>query len=66
MPAGAPGGHAWVLPPSGIILEDLERDLLVQALERTGHNQTRAGKLLGINRDQVRYRLEKFGLRKSS
>ena len=65
-PAGAPGGHAWVLPPSGIILEDLERDLLVQALERTGHNQTRAGKLLGINRDQVRYRLEKFGLRKSS
>jgi DNA-binding protein Fis len=43
-------------------LEDVERQLLVQALERTGGNQTMAGHLLGINRDQVRYRIEKFGL----
>jgi len=34
----------------------------VQALERCGGNQTHAGHLLGINRDQVRYRIEKFGL----
>jgi two-component system response regulator AtoC len=50
------------LPPEGVNLEDVERQLLVQALERCGGNQTHAGQLLGINRDQVRYRIEKFGL----
>jgi len=50
------------LPPEGVKLEELERQLLVQALERAGGNQTRAAELLGINRDQVRYRIEKFGL----
>ena len=50
------------LPVAGIVLEDLERQLLEQALERTHGNQTHAGQLLGINRDQVRYRIEKFGL----
>jgi DNA-binding NtrC family response regulator len=50
------------LPPEGVNLEDVERQLLVQALERSGGNQTHAGTLLRINRDQVRYRIEKFGL----
>ena len=50
------------LPQEGISLDDVERQLLVQALERSGGNQTQAGQLLGINRDQVRYRIEKFGL----
>jgi DNA-binding NtrC family response regulator len=50
------------LPPDGVNLEEVERQLLVQALERCHGNQTRAGALLGINRDQVRYRIEKFGL----
>jgi DNA-binding NtrC family response regulator len=50
------------LPPEGVNLEDVERQLLVQALERSGGNQTRAAQLLGIHRDQVRYRIEKFGL----
>ena len=49
-------------PPTGVDLEDVERQLLVQALERAAGNQTHAGQLLGINRDQVRYRIEKFGL----
>jgi DNA-binding NtrC family response regulator len=53
------------LPPEGVNLEDVERQLLVQALERSGGNQTRAAQLLGIHRDQVRYRIEKFGLAKS-
>ena len=52
------------LPPDGLNLDDVERQLLVQALERSGGNQTQAGQLLGINRDQVRYRIEKFGLTK--
>jgi DNA-binding NtrC family response regulator len=50
------------LPPEGVNLEEVERQLLVQALDRVGGNQTRAAELLGINRDQVRYRIEKFGL----
>ena len=50
------------LPPEGVALEDVERQLLTQALDRCRGNQTRAGALLGINRDQVRYRIGKFGL----
>jgi two-component system response regulator AtoC len=54
------------LPAAGIDLEQLERSLVVQALERTGWNQTRAATLLGLNRDQIRYRIEKFQLEKST
>jgi len=50
------------LPASGIDLEQLERSLVVQALDRSGWNQTRAAALLGLNRDQIRYRIEKFKL----
>jgi two-component system, NtrC family, response regulator AtoC len=50
------------LPPEGVSLDEVERQFVVQALERAGGNQTRAGQLLGINRDQVRYRIEKFDL----
>ena len=54
------------LPPAGTNLEAIERDLVVQALERTGWNQTRAARLLGLNRDQIRYRIDKFALTKDS
>jgi len=53
------------LPPDGVNLDEVERQLLLQALERANGNQTQAAQLLGINRDQVRYRIEKFGLAKS-
>ena len=53
---------SFKLPPEGIHLEEVERQLLLQALERANGNQTQAAQLLGINRDQVRYRIEKFGL----
>jgi len=54
------------LPPEGINLDALERSLVVQALERSGWNQTKAATLLGLNRDQIRYRIEKFELHKPS
>jgi len=54
------------LPPNGVNLEDLERSLVVQALERSAWNQTRAAALLGLNRDQIRYRIEKFKLDRSA
>jgi len=59
-------GDRVELPPGGIDLELLERSLLVQALERTQWNQTRAAGLLGLNRDQIRYRIEKFHLEKAN
>ena len=53
---------AFDLPPEGIDLDKLERHLVEQAIERTGGNKTRAGALLGLTRDQVRYRMQKYGL----
>jgi DNA-binding NtrC family response regulator len=50
------------LPPEGVNMEEVERQLLMQALERSQGNQSHAAQLLGLNRDQVRYRIEKFGL----
>jgi DNA-binding NtrC family response regulator len=52
----------FTLPESGISLEDLEKSLLEQALDRARNNQTRAAQLLGISRHTLRYRLEKHGL----
>jgi len=60
--AHQPVEQAFILPPGGVVLEDVERSLLEQALQRTGGNQTRAAKLLGLSRDTLRYRLKKFEL----
>jgi transcriptional regulator with PAS, ATPase and Fis domain len=62
--APTPVSSGFSLPAEGVNLETLERDLLVQALQRAHGNQTQAAQLLGMNRDQIRYRLEKFGLDK--
>jgi transcriptional regulator with GAF, ATPase, and Fis domain len=59
-------GSSYDLPDEGISLEQVERDLVVQALTRTGWNHTKAAALLGLNRDQIRYRIEKFGLEKTA
>lgn len=50
------------LPAEGVNLADLERRFVIEALERTGGNRTEAGVLLGLTRDQVRYRITKLGL----
>jgi DNA-binding protein Fis len=60
--AGLESGEALDLPAAGVNLEELERSLVAQALRRAGGNQTKAAALLGLNRDQIRYRIEKFGL----
>jgi transcriptional regulator with GAF, ATPase, and Fis domain len=52
--------------PTLTLGEQLERSLVVQALERSGWNQTKAAGMLGLNRDQIRYRVEKFKLEKPS
>jgi len=45
-------------------LEEVERDLIKQALERTGWNQTRAAELLGISRDAIRYKIKKHRIQR--
>lgn len=52
--------YAFRLPPEGVVLDDVEMSLVRQALERSNGNQTRAAELLGISRDQLRYRLKKL------
>ncbi len=59
-PAVEAGG--FVLPAEGLSLDQLERDLIVQALERSAGNKSKAARLLGVSRDTLRYRLEKHGL----
>ena len=55
----------FALPEGGVDLETLEQDLIRQALDRTGGNQSRAAQLLGISRPTLIYRMEKYGIRKS-
>ena len=50
------------LPPSGLDLREFERRMVEQALRRANGNITRAARMLGLNRDQMRYRVAKFGL----
>jgi DNA-binding NtrC family response regulator len=49
------------LPEAGLVLEEVEREFVRQALELTQGNQTRAARLLGLTRDEIRYRVKKFG-----
>ncbi|HEX5051207.1 MAG TPA: sigma-54 dependent transcriptional regulator [Planctomycetota bacterium] len=58
--AAAEPGVTFHLPEGGVVLEHVERDLLRQALARCHGNRTRAARLLGINRDRLRYRIQKF------
>jgi two-component system NtrC family response regulator len=48
------------LPAGGVSLDEVEMSLVRQAIERSGGNQTKAAELLGISRDQLRYRLKKL------
>lgn len=65
-PAANGTGVGLRLPPEGLDLEktlaELEHQLINQALERCGHNKTKAAKLLGLSFRSFRYRLEKLDL----
>jgi len=56
----APNAGAFRLPDQGTDLERVEFSLVRQAMDRSSGNQTRAAELLGISRDQLRYRLKKI------
>ena len=50
------------IPPGGIVLEELERQYIVAALEKADNNKSKAARLLGLSRDTLRYRMEKHHL----
>jgi DNA-binding NtrC family response regulator len=52
------------LPPQGISLEAIEKDLIVRALEKFNWNQTHAAQYLDLSRKTLIYRMEKFGLKR--
>ena len=53
-----------VLPPQGISLEAVEKELILRALAKFGGNQTHAARYLDISRRTLIYRMEKFGIRR--
>lgn len=53
------------LPSKGCSLEELEQAWVSEALRRSDGNRSQAARLLGLNRDQIRYRIDKFGLSES-
>jgi len=57
-----PSNSTVSLPATGLELVEVERELIRQALARAEGNRTRAAELLGLTRDTLRYRIEKFEL----
>ncbi len=58
----APGGALIKLPDEGYSLEQLEREVVVAALERKSWNQAAAARFLRIPRHTLIYRMEKYGI----
>ena len=54
------------LPAEGMPLDDIERSLVMQALERAHWNQKEAAKLLGLTPDQMHHRVKKFEIKHAS
>ena len=52
------------LPAEGISFEEVEKNLILQAMDQTDYNITKAAKLLGLTFRTLQYRLEKFGIKK--
>jgi len=55
--------HPYEIPPSGIVWDEFEKSILLQAMEKSGNNIARAARLLGISYRTMQYRLKKFGIK---
>jgi DNA-binding NtrC family response regulator len=61
--AATPAQPGAALPPGVVPLDEVEREMVGRAMRATGDNVTRSAELLGLTRDQLRYRLKKLGLK---
>ncbi len=60
----AAADELFKLPAEGVNFEDVERSLIMQAMERTDNNITKSAKLLGLTFRTLQYRLEKFSIKR--
>jgi DNA-binding NtrC family response regulator len=64
--ANTPRRAAGGLPDGDVdlpgFIEEIERELIQRALRRAGSNRTQAARSLGITREGLRYKLQKFGM----
>ncbi len=61
-PQKRPGKIVPAFTEEGLVLDDVERKLIAEAMERSSGNQSKAARLLGVSRDTLRYRLKKHGM----
>ncbi|MEY4210186.1 MAG: hypothetical protein RLZ92_565 [Pseudomonadota bacterium] len=54
--------ESFILPEAGLQLDQLEANMIHQALNRTNGNRSKSARLLGISRDTLLYRMQKHGL----
>ena len=52
-----------VIPPQGIVLDEVEKEYILEALRIKEGNKNQAAKLLGISRSALLYRMEKYGIK---
>jgi len=62
----ASSAELFKLPAEGVNFEDVERSLIMQAMDRTDNNITKSARLLGLTFRTLQYRLEKFGVKKET
>lgn len=60
--SGSGNRFDFVLPPDGVDIEVVEKQLIEQALEQCDNNQSQAARKLSLGIDAFRYRMKKFGL----
>lgn len=58
----APEQTTFILPEKGLDLDNLEADMIHQALARTNGNRSKSARLLGLSRDTLLYRIKKHGI----
>jgi DNA-binding NtrC family response regulator len=61
-PARKPDKIVPNITEEGLVLDDVEKKLIAEAMERASGNQSKAARLLGVSRDTLRYRLKKHGM----
>lgn len=62
MQAPATRSNNITLPEGGVVLDEVEADLIRQALSMTDGNQSKAARLLGVTRSALIYRMQKYAL----
>jgi DNA-binding NtrC family response regulator len=60
--AGAARNWREQLPVEGVSLREVERELVIEALERTGYVQKDAAELVGVSRRKLNYMIQRMGI----